>query len=145
MPTVLSNNVFLGGNNNRLFYMGGNLCGKFQIGDEKLGYWLRGQMVGDDLEPVFNGKLYLPNGNGGGVIIDNFPKAATPDGWTRHQSSARDGYDLKNDAGEIIFGYRLRGNSCHVITNLYDDKGEKVASASDHSGLLVHKGPFWIG
>ena len=144
MPTVYRDNIVLGRDNRRLFLIGSNLISRFKIGDEKLGYWLTGQFVGEDLTPLFSGKLYLPSGVAGGTIIDNFPKAADPGGWTRAPAVGQEGYDLKNDAGEILFGYRIAGNVCRVVTNVYDDKGELAASASD-GGLIVRKGPAQIG
>jgi hypothetical protein len=64
-------------------------------------------------------------------------------GWTRAPAVGQEGYDLKNDAGEVLFGYRIAGNVCRVVTNVYDDKGELAASASE-GGLIVHKGPAHI-
>jgi hypothetical protein len=66
-----------------------NLCDYFQIG-QRIGddLWLEGQIIGPENEFVFNGRLFSKNGHVG-TILDNFPKASAPEGWTRWMSPLR--------------------------------------------------------
>lgn len=121
-----------------------NMCDYFEIGS-KAGedVWLEGQMVGPDGEYLFNGRLFHRGGHGG-VVIDSFPKAV-PDGWTKRPSLDGDGYDLIDDQGELIFGYRIRPDGvCAVSLSLYKEDGT-VAATSGQGGLVIEGVQAMIG
>jgi len=118
-------------------------CPNFEIGfpngDD---VWLRGDVIDGDF--IFNGRLFLHNG-GGGTLIDSFPKGPAPDGWEKRPSMHGEGYDLVDDRGEILFGYRVdEERICHVTVNLYRADGSLAATGGQ--GSLVTNGvPVAIG
>jgi hypothetical protein len=140
MPLNMKGNIVV--TNRRKFILGGNQGFAFRIGDDGTKYLLTGEFAGEAQDPVFNGKLYLPNSVMGGIVIDNFPKSEPPKGWVKSPAIGQEGYDLKNaDTNEILFGYRVANNICRVVTNIYNENGDTVATANEN-GLMVHKGPF---
>jgi len=121
-----------------------NYCTSFSIGAVgSTDVWLKGEMVGEDKEFVFNGRLFLKGGHHG-TVIDNFPKGPAPVGWERRPHVHDEGYDLVDEAGDVIFGYRVEDNVCHVTVNLYDASGKEVAHGGQ-GGLVVRGIGFAIG
>lgn len=121
-----------------------NFCDYFELGSESgSDVWLKGEMVGPEKEFVFNGRLFHKGGQGG-VVLDNFPKAV-PEGWTKRPSMDCEGYDLFDDKGELIFGYRVGSDGvCAVDVSLYKEDGV-VAATSGQGGLVINEIPATIG
>lgn len=118
-----------------------NMCNYFQLGvpagDD---VWLEGEVV--EGEFVFNGRLYLHNGNVG-TVIDSFPKGPTPDGWTQRRKPEVEGYELLDGRGEVVFSYHVEGSTCVVDVNLYKKDGT-LAAHGGQGGLVAHV-PVMIG
>lgn len=147
MPVLMSGNLINVGPGDPAFIIGSNFTDHFEIGNQKGDdYWLRADIVGPQSEFIFNGRLFLPDQPSGGTVIDNFPKGPEPKGWVRKQLADRPGYLLVDQqTGKTLFGFDILDNHiCHVVTNLYSQKGELVAETS-MDNFLVHKGPALIG
>jgi hypothetical protein len=100
-------------------------------------------LAGDEF--VFNGRLFLPDDGGAGVVIDNFPKGPTFAGWTRRQRVDHEGYDLVDADGRVLFGYEIyRPRICIVTANVFAADGSMVAETSA-DGLQIRRGPADIG
>jgi hypothetical protein len=124
--------------------VGSNITDGFEVGRPgQTKYHLIGRLAGPQEEYLFNGTLYLPDGGAAGTVIDNFPKGPVPNGWTRRQRADDKGYELVSDSGVVIFGYRVEGDRCFVTTNLYDEKGNMIAQATEES--LIINGPCTFG
>lgn len=147
MTISMSRNLLNVGPKDPAFLIGSNLADHFEIGNQDgVGYWLRADIVGSPAEFIFNGRLFLPSKPASGTIIDNFPKGPTPAGWERQQLVDRPGYSLiDQETGAVLFGFEVtEGHICHVITNLYDQKGSLIAETGKNV-FLVHIGPALIG
>lgn len=122
-----------------------NLCDWLELGTrEGTDYWLEGQIVNGG-EFLFNGRLFIPNsGNAAGTVIDNFPKSAAPQGWTKRPRADGNGYELVSSDGTILFGYRVDGRICHVTASIYAADGDIVAESTP-SEFRVYRPPMKIG
>jgi hypothetical protein len=127
------------------FEIATNLCGRFELGmQEGTDYWLQGNIVGGT-EFLFNGRLFLPDSPvAAGTIIDNFPKGATPQGWTTRPRVDGEGYELTSAAGVVIFGYRVEAHVCHVTVNIYAADGDIVAESIANE-FRIYRRPINIG
>lgn len=145
MPIEMSGNIIISGER-RMFNIASNIVPYFEIGElPDTKYFLKGETVGPDEEFLFNGVLFLQDGDKSGKIIDNFPKGPIPKGWTKEPLVDAEGYKLTdNNTGAIIFGYRVIEQICYVITNVYNENGIVIAEANGNN-LLIHKGPALIG
>ncbi|MBD3747637.1 MAG: hypothetical protein IE932_15645 [Sphingopyxis terrae] len=137
MATTLSGNSVSNGADRR-FDIGSNLTPSFEIGIEASDdAWLKAEFVGPNKdEPLFNGRLFH-GGEGGGIttVIDNFPKADVPKGWTKEISLDSNGYALIDDLGNTLFSYIDTGEGDVLVTvKLYGANGQIVALSSP-SGL----------
>jgi len=128
------------------FNVASNYVPRFTIGSpEGDDVWLRGELVGDDRQPVFSGHLFLSDGSAG-TVIDNFPKGPTPNGWTKRQRLNGAGYELVDDEGRILFGFSIdEYGICDVTVNLYDMDGETVATANGQDGLITNGAAVGMG
>ena len=137
----------------RLFSIGTNICEWFELGAKKgTDHWLEAQIVGEG-EFLFNGRLFLPRGAGGGTVIDNFPKGPAPKGWTKRARLDQQGYELVSD-GTVLFGYHVaaipipgrdtESGICFVTVNIYDVKGTIIAESLPNE-FRLHRGPAMIG
>lgn len=130
-----------GGNVTRINLLS-NLCSRFTLGNiEGEDVYLDGRIV--DGQPVFNGRLFLPNG-GAGTVIDNFPRGPVQEGWTQRRSLDRPGFDLVSNQDEVIFGYYVDGDTCFVMTNLYRMNGD-VAAHPGQGGIVINGVNFTMG
>jgi hypothetical protein len=138
---TLSKNSFGVSPGEKGFDLHSNICDYFEIGLQNgEDVWLQGQIV--EGEFVFNGRIFLRGGSSG-TIIDNFPRAELPDGWTKKPNLSSDGYQLEDENGETVFGYEVIGNTCNVQLNLHDANGE-LAAHGGQGGLVSHV-PALIG
>ena len=144
MAVEMRGNRIIDANQRRKFNIHSNQVRGFEIGEEGVtAYYLSGEVVGQDEEEefLFNGKLFLPNAEPGGIIIDSFPKAEAPQGWEKRHSIDPVGWDLVHrNTGTVILGFRERGDICDVTTNVYDENGEVVAECAEDT-LKIHRGP----
>lgn len=138
MPSIHSDNWFYVLPGEPAFNVMSNMCGSFLLGDPHGDdVWLHGDIVGEEAEFVFNGRLFLADGKGG-TVIDNFPKSV-PHGWTRRQRMDESGYELVDARGEVVFGYQVIENGiCQVTVNLYRKDG--TLAAHPGQGGLVSDG-----
>lgn len=81
----------------------------------------------------------MPNSDGVGTIIDNFPKSPTPYGWTKRPRVGDDGYDLVSDEAAILFGYKIESGDCLVTVNIYSADGQLMVESLP-GGLLLRGG-----
>ena len=133
MAIIMSGNVVSGGPPERFNIMS-NLTPYFEIGEkEGVDVWLEGQIA--EGEFVFNGRLYLQDGQFG-TVIDNFPKGPAPTGWTQRRRLDVDGYELLDGRGERVFAYHVEGKVCFVDVNLYKADGS-LAAHPGQGGLVV--------
>jgi hypothetical protein len=149
MPIFSSHCLFDDGLGDQLWFdVATNKMHYFEIGQrQSLGHWLEGQLVGpsNDLEPIFNGRLFVPGLSSPGTIIDNFPKGPAPSGWEVRPRIDSTGFNLTSVAdGVTIFGYRIVGNLCRVTANVYDQRGILCAETSDDT-FSIHHGPAQLG
>ena len=130
------------------FHIGSNRLQYFEIGERLSNtLWLEGDSVGTKNTPefVFNGRLYLPAIKTAATIIDNFPRAPAPDGWTIVKHVHYEGYDLVSEkTGETIFGFRVDSKVCFITTNLYGSQSELWAESSQDA-LILHRAPARLG
>lgn len=134
MGNVISN-MWLGVRpGDRAFSVLTNMCDYFRVGTEDgEDVWLEGQIVDDDF--VFNGRLFMHNGQGG-TVIDNFPKSPAPEGWTREPSMDGEGYTLRDPRGELVFSYHVNGKTCVVKLDLYRSNGTPAVHGGQ-GGLVI--------
>lgn len=126
------------------FVIATNACDYFELGaKEGKDYWLEGNIVGD-CEFLFNGRLYLPQSNIYGTVIDNFPKGPAPNGWTIRKCGDPDGYELVSQDGTVLFAHKIEENLCIVVVNIYAADGELVAESLPDQ-FRIHRGPATIG
>jgi hypothetical protein len=145
MAVIMSKNRINVRPGDRCFVASSNLCDFFQIGDNSTSYLLIAEMIGPDKEFLFNGRLFLPGHTNHGTVIDNFPKAAAPQGWVKRQRIATPGYELVDPSSDIIlFGFEEIDNVCHVIANVYDESGVVIAETLADN-FIVHRPPAIIG
>jgi hypothetical protein len=137
MPSVNAGNWVNVAPGDPAFNIMSNMCDFFELG-AKTGddLWLVGEIIGPEREFIFNGRLFLSDGRVG-TVIDSFPRSV-PKGWTRRQALAAEGYDLVDDNGDVLFGYRVDANHvCHVTVNLYRADGS-LAAHGGQAGLVTH-------
>ena len=147
MAHTFGGNRICVGDGDPCFVIATNLTNWFEIGTEHGdGHWLRAEIVGEDNDFIFNGRLFLPAGGGAGTIIDNFPKGPIPDGWIRVHNVRNEGYELVSKADDtVLFGYEIVDSRyCHVAANIYGVGGQLVARTTKDD-LQVHIGPATIG
>jgi hypothetical protein len=156
MAAVLASNWLNAKPGDPAFAIATNITNWFNLG-EKNGqdFWLEGEIVGDG-EFLFNGRLFLPHGHASsaGTIIDSFPKAPAPLGWTKQPRIEEDGYNLISDDGKtILFGYRIieyqipstkPNRICLVTANIYTANGLLVAESLPDQ-LRLYRGPLQMG
>lgn len=112
-----------------------NMCDYFQLGVRAGNdVWLEGEIV--EGEFIFNGRLYLKDGQLG-TVIDSFPKGPTENGWTQRRKADADGYELLDDREEVIFSYHVEGSTCVIDVNLYKADGS-LAAHGGQGGLVSH-------
>lgn len=135
MPATFVNNRFCVAPGDPAFYVMSNWCDYFSLG-ERTGddVWLEGRIV--DGEFVFNGRLFMHDGSGG-TVIDSFPKADLPDGWTQARTLDVEGYQLRDPRGELVFAYSVDGPVCTVEVDLYSKSGD-LAAHGGQGGMVVH-------
>ena len=134
ISVYMSGNVVVGGPPERFNIMS-NLTPSFEIGEQNGNdVWPEGRIV--DGEFVFNGRLYLHDGQVG-TVIDNFPKTPSPEGWSQRRRLDADGYELLDSRGERVFAYHVEGQVCFVDVNLYNAAGGLAAHAGQ-GGLIIH-------
>ena len=78
-----------------------------------------------------------------GTVIDNFPKGPTPNGWTQARRADVEGYTLLDPRGELVFSYRIDGETCVVDLNLYQKNGSPAVHGGQ--GGLVVEVPILFG
>ena len=118
-----------------------NKCDYFRIGTEHGDdVWLEGKIVEGDF--IFNGRIFMHNGEGG-TVIDNFPKGPAPEGWTREPRTDGDGYTLRDPRGELVFSYKVHGKTCVVDLDLYRSNGQPAVHGGQ-GGLVVNV-PMMLG
>lgn len=144
MPTILAENWINVRRGQPAFVVSSNVCDWFEIG-QRTGndYWLEGSVVGDG-EFVFNGRLFVRDGGGAGTMIDNFPRAAAPQGWTKHAQPDSEGYKLVADDGTVLFAYSIVDRLCLVAANLYAANNDLIAESLPGE-FRLHRGPARIG
>jgi hypothetical protein len=119
----------------RAFNVLTNMCDYFELGQsDSDDIWLEGQIV--EGEFIFNGRLYTADGQVG-TVIDGFPKAVAPDGWTQRKRLDVEGYKLVDANDEAIFSYRVEDNICSVDVNLFQADGT-LAAHGGQAGLIAH-------
>lgn len=135
MAAIMSGNRFNVRPGEPAFSILTNLCDYFQFGTPaNKDMWLEGQIV--DGEFIFNGRLFLHDGTSG-VIIDNFPKGNTPAGWSQRRKLDREGYELFDNRGEMVFSYYVEQQTCFIDVNLYKADGSPAVH-SGQGGLVCH-------
>lgn len=128
------------------FHLHSNRCDYFSLGDENgSDVWLEGQIVIGESGPefIFNGRLFCKNG-GQATVIDSFPRADPPTGWTKQPYLDGSGYTLIDANGEIVFGFRVDANVCPVEVGLHKADGS-FAAGPGQGGLVVNIAPAMIG
>lgn len=123
-----------------------NRCDFFEIGEEAgEDVWLQGVVAGDEgqEEFVFNGRLFSKNG-GSATLIDGFPKSDPPAGWSKHPDINGDGWELRDEAGETVFGFSKVDNICFVKLGLHNADGA-FAAIPGQGGLITNNIKVQIG
>ncbi|MCW0047392.1 hypothetical protein OIU13_12725 [Brevundimonas sp. BT-123] len=138
---VMSRNWINVSPGDRAFNIRSNMCDYFRLGiEDGNDVWLEGRIVGTEF--VFNGRLFLHNGEQG-TVIDNFPKGPSPAGWSQRRKGDAEGYELLDDRGEVVFSYHVDDKTCVIDVNLYKADGS-LAAHGGQDGLIVHV-PAMIG
>ena len=118
-----------------MFSVMSNFCDQFEFGErEGDDVWLEGEITRDG-QFVFNARIFTSPGNKG-TVIDNFPVGPTKQGWTRRVYGDHEGYDLLDEDGELLFGYRVHEGVCFVAMDLMDKNGA-VAVHGGQGGMVV--------
>src|ERR1041385_6903734 len=152
MPSIMRANWINVVPGNPAFAIGTNVCDYFDLGNRQgSDYWLEGQIVGLG-EFLFNGRIFIPGVSEAGTLIDNFPKAPAPKGWTKRPRPDGTGYELVSD-GKTLFGYRVvttqipgtAANTprCFGAVSIYTAKGELVAESLPDE-FRLHRHPATI-
>jgi hypothetical protein len=121
-----------------------NRCKSFEIGEQSGDdVWLQGVLLDPSGEFVFNGRLFSADG-AHATVIDGFPKSDVADGWTKQQNLETNGYTLKDESGETVFGYSVVGSICYVSVGLHHKDGGSAAFPGQ-GGLVTEKVKVRIG
>ena len=135
MSATFVNNRFCVAHGDPAFYVMSNWCDFFSLGEaDGDDVWLEGKLV--DGEFVFNGRLFMHDGSGG-TVIDSFPKANLPDGWSQKRRLDVEGYELRDPRGDLVFSYWVEENTCHVELDLFTKSGD-LAAHGGQGGMVVH-------
>lgn len=136
MPIISTGTSRSTGFNGRGFLVANTLTPSFRIAG-KVAY-LIGEMVGPEEEFIFQAQLFGPPERPLATIIDNFPKAPAPSGWHQRRATQGQGYDLVHDAtATVLFGYRVKGSICYVVTQLYDVDGSLIGKNRQDDFIMV--------
>lgn len=121
-----------------------NRCNFFEIGEQEGDdVWLQGVMAGAEGEFIFNGRLFSADG-AHATVIDGFPKSNVEDGWIKQQNLESEGYTLKDENGETVFGYSVVGPVCYVTVGLHRKDGG-FAAVAGQGGLVTDNVTVKIG
>lgn len=136
MPSYFSNNLVIDMRRPQgaMFNLQSNLVPYFCIGDPAGDdVFLEGKLL--DGEPIFNGRLFLSDGNFG-TVIDTFPKPQKLENWIQRRDVNTGSYELVHPSGELVFKFGTKGNICTVETNIYKRDGT-VALTGGPSALVA--------
>lgn len=127
------NNFIFTGVTKYFDFMGNKVPG-FELGVEAGDdVWLQGKVI--EGEFIFNGRLFLQDQKGG-TIIDNFPKGDPQPGWKKKLNLDGSGYVLVDKNDEVIFAYRIMGDTCRVDISLYRADGS-IAATAGQGGVQI--------